>query len=197
MLNKIRWILGIAVVFFLILATNYVDRNNFRKVNDTIETIYEDRLVAKKLVFDMSQITRQKELANVKRDSLFFKNSVSDLNTEMRGIIAKFDQTELIPTEAATLGKLKNEQADLERLEATLASKFNEQNLKDHLRLLNILDRKLQRLADIQIDEGRRQLFAAKKTERSMNFLNTVEVYVLVVLAILVQIIILYNPEKD
>lgn len=196
-MSKIRWILGIAIVFFLILATNYVDRNNFSKVNDTIETIYEDRLIAKRMVFDMSQITREKELANVKKDSLFFKKSVTELNSRMQGIIAKFDGTELIPSEAATLNKLKKEQLEIEALEASLAVKFNEQNLRSHLRMLNILDRKLQMLADIQVDEGRRQLFAAKKTERSMNFLNTVEVYVLIVLAVLVQIIILYKPEKD
>jgi len=49
--NKAKWILGILMVFVLIIATNLIDKNNFLKVRDSVVTIYEDRLVAKDLIF--------------------------------------------------------------------------------------------------------------------------------------------------
>jgi len=51
--NKVKWVLGILIVFILILATNLIDRNNFIRVKDSVVTIYEDRLIASDLVFEM------------------------------------------------------------------------------------------------------------------------------------------------
>lgn len=70
--NKIKWILGISVVFLLIITTNLIDRNNFITVRDSVATIYEDRLIAKDIVFDISLLINEKKLANVLEDSIFF-----------------------------------------------------------------------------------------------------------------------------
>jgi hypothetical protein len=43
--NRLKWILGILMVFVVILATNLLDRNNFLRVRDSVVAIYEDRLV--------------------------------------------------------------------------------------------------------------------------------------------------------
>ena len=53
--NKLKWILGIFVVFLLIVATNLIDRNNFVRIRESIETIYEDRLIADDLIFELSK----------------------------------------------------------------------------------------------------------------------------------------------
>ena len=64
--TKIKWVLSVLLVFFLILATNLIDKDNFRRVKNSIVTIYEDRLVANDLIFELSQLVHQKELAAAK-----------------------------------------------------------------------------------------------------------------------------------
>lgn len=70
--NKIKWVLGIFMVFILILATNLIDRNNFIRVKDSVVTIYEDRLIASDLVFDMFKLVKKMEVALKLSDTLFF-----------------------------------------------------------------------------------------------------------------------------
>lgn len=69
--NKLKWILGILMVFVLIIATNLIDKNNFVRVRDSVVTIYEDRLVANDLIFEMLKSVQEKELAVAISDSTF------------------------------------------------------------------------------------------------------------------------------
>jgi len=70
--TKVKWVLGILMIFILIIATNLIDRNNFVRIKDSLETIYEDRLVAKDLIFKISKSVQEKELALAKLDSTFY-----------------------------------------------------------------------------------------------------------------------------
>lgn len=63
--NKIRWVLGIFMVFFLIVAINLIDRDNFIRVNNSVQTIYEDRLVAQVLIFEFSASIQEKEIGGL------------------------------------------------------------------------------------------------------------------------------------
>lgn len=45
---------GFTGCFFLVLATNLVDRSNFNRIKNSVISIYEDRLVAKGIIFDMN-----------------------------------------------------------------------------------------------------------------------------------------------
>jgi len=70
--NKVKWILGILMIFILIIATNLIDRNNFLRIKDSLDTIYEDRLIVKDLIFKMSKSVQEKELAVARLDTVFF-----------------------------------------------------------------------------------------------------------------------------
>lgn len=70
--NKAKWILGILMIFILIIATNLIDRNNFLRIKDSLDTIYEDRLIVKDLIFKMSKSVQEKELAVARLDTVFF-----------------------------------------------------------------------------------------------------------------------------
>lgn len=85
-LNKIKWILGILLVFVLIVTTNLIDRNNFVRVRDSVVTIYEDRLIAKELIYEMSKLVNTKEIALIAKDSSFFNKKNQTLNTQIEGI---------------------------------------------------------------------------------------------------------------
>lgn len=57
--NKLKWILGITLIFVLIIATNLIDRNNFVRISNVVTTIYEDRLIASDLIFEMLSSVHQ------------------------------------------------------------------------------------------------------------------------------------------
>ncbi|MDG1728743.1 MAG: hypothetical protein P8K68_03220 [Algibacter sp.] len=70
--NKIKWVLGISMIFILILSTNLIDRNSFVRMKDSVVTIYEDRIIANDLIFEMSKSVHEKEIAVALLDSVFF-----------------------------------------------------------------------------------------------------------------------------
>ncbi|MEJ2006241.1 MAG: MCP four helix bundle domain-containing protein [Cyclobacteriaceae bacterium] len=189
--NKIKWILGISVVFLLIIATNYVDRSNFRRVQDSIETIYEDRLVAQDLVFKMSLIIQHKVLDYSISDSAGMNKDYRQDNANMDSLLIRFHETRLTRDEAAILKAFEDNFAEARRLEEA-----SEMNVSAYEGVLQELNENILSLSKIQMDEGRRQMFEGEKALKSVNLLTTIEVYVLVFLAILIQVIILYNPNK-
>ncbi len=73
--NKIKWVLGILMVFILILCTNLIDRNNFIRVKNSVVTIYNDRIIASDLIFEMSKLFHEKEIAVILLDSVFFESN--------------------------------------------------------------------------------------------------------------------------
>lgn len=55
----------------------------------------------------------------------------------------------------------------------------------------------LDELSDIQIKEGNNQLSMSKKAFEVVDLFTQIEIYFLVFLAILIQIIVMYNPKKN
>ena len=190
--NKLKWILGISVVFLLIIATNYVDRSNFRRVQESIKTIYEDRLVAQDLIYQMSQIVHQKILDLSLMDSVRHQTTGPQENAEMQKLLDRFYETRLTSRESEILSDLSANFKLLQDMEQS--SGIRHPRYQSHLLEM---ESNINNLSAIQLDEGRRQMFAGQKAVKSIDLLTTIEVYVLVFLAILVQIIVLYNPSKE
>ena len=115
--NKLKWILGILLVFVLIVATNLIDRDNFAQVRDAIVTIYEDRLVANDLIFDMSEAIHQKHLAVIKMDTTFLRGKNQGLNSSLQELIDRYETTKLTSNEQKAFDRLKADFSELQALE--------------------------------------------------------------------------------
>ena len=196
-LNKLKWVLGILVVFILIVTTNLIDKNNFVRVKESVETIYEDRLIAKKLIFDMLKSVHQKELALAKNDTVFFNTSNSKVNDNIDNSILKFEDTKLTIAESKLFSSLKD---NLDVLKAA-EKRYRDSRFENSEKILHQIDNVKQDLYDlsnIQIDEGSRQLSISKKAIDDVELFTQLEIIVLVILAIIIQIIVIYKPkEKD
>lgn len=68
--SKIKWVLGIVLIFVLVITTNLIDRQNFAIVNDSIETIYADRLVAQDIIYDLSSSMQEKKLLYLQNEQV-------------------------------------------------------------------------------------------------------------------------------
>lgn len=192
--NKIKWILGILLVFVLIAITNLIDRNNFIRVRDSVVTIYEDRLVAKELIYEMSKSVNAKEIALVSKDSVFFKEKNLKVNTQIKGFLSRFEQTKLTSEESKTFEDLKSNFNSLFNSEHNSLDQ-NSENSSASLALISDIKDNLDDLSKIQISEGSKQLAISKKAINTVELFTQIEIYLLVFLAIVIQIIVIYNPK--
>lgn len=186
--DKLKWILGIIMIFVLIITTNLIDKDNFVRVRDSVITIYEDRLKANDIIFDMLLLIQDKELALVRSEE-----NTSHLK-KLQTLIKKFEQTKLTKEEAQIFNDLKDNISLLETFE-TDKSSTSTTDKKVNYTLLEIKEN-LKDLSDIQLNEGSRQMSIINRAVDTVELFTQIEIYILVFLAILIQIVVMYNPKK-
>lgn len=194
--DKIKWILGVLIIFVLIITTNLIDKDNFTRVKDTAITIYEDRLIAKDLIFKVSNKINTKEVAIVSSDLDFFKHENSSVNKEIDQLLFSFEQTNLTTEESYVFNNLKEQISALTKLENANLNDVNSANRKNYLNIILQIKKSLKNLSEIQIREGGRLMSVSKKALSTIELFTQIEIYFLVFLAVIVQIIIIYNPKK-
>jgi hypothetical protein len=197
--TRLKWFFGLLLVFFLILGTNLVDRKNFRQVRDSVVTIYEDRLVAKDIIFELFARMEEKNVALVAADTDFYQKRNQGVNGKIDELVESFRQTKLTRKEAEVFAMLQQHIAELQTTEV----QFVEAAVEDQVALQSDLQTKLtvvkddlRNLSKIQIEEGRRQMFIGKEAVESVELLTNLEIMMLILIALVVQIAVLYNPER-
>lgn len=194
--NKIKWVLGILVVFMLIITTNLIDRNNFLRVRDSAVAIYEDRLVAKDLIFDLSKSIQEKEIAVALADSAFFIERNDQINIDIQDLIASFEKTGLTREEGNLFKEFKESLQTFRKTEAEYILRgFSEKG--DLINQFTVLRENLDDLSDIQMSEGKRQMTISIKAMDTVELFTQLEIYMLIFLAVIIQIIILYKPKES
>jgi hypothetical protein len=192
--NKIKWISGVLLVFFIILATNIIDKDNFNRMRNSIVTIYEDRVVASDLIFEMGLLVQQKEIALLSQDTLFFKEENERVNGEIQQLIAKYEETKLTKEEKRIFEDLKIQLEKLEKEEnadGSLALHANEKLFST----INEVVRNLHDLSKVQLKEGRREMARSNRAMETIDLFTQIEIIILVLIAVLIQVLILYNPK--
>ncbi|QXP62533.1 MCP four helix bundle domain-containing protein [Polaribacter sp. HaHaR_3_91] len=189
--TKVKWVLGILMIFILIIATNLIDRNNFVRIKDSLETIYEDRLVAKDLIFKISKSVQEKELALAKLDSTFYLGRNKQVNVDIEKAINTFEGTKLTKKEAKVFNDFKNNLAVL--IESENSTPFEKSSYNS--KILNVKEN-LYALSEIQMNEGKRQMSISKRAIDSIELFTQLEIYVLIFLGIVVQVIVIYKPKE-
>jgi hypothetical protein len=195
LLTKIKWVASILLVFFIVLTTNLIDKDNFERLRNSVTTIYEDRIVASDLLFELLMLVQEKEFAFISSDSLFFENRSEANNREMGKLIQRYEQTKLTERERMLLFNLKRDLNHLQELEKQYIS--SESADKDAW--LTSLDEIVQTLSDlskVQLKEGRQHMLMSNKTMDTIDLFTQIEIVFLILMAILIQVIILYKPKE-
>jgi hypothetical protein len=194
LINKVKWVLGILLVFFLIVATNLLDRDNFRRINDSVTSIYEDRLVAKDLVFELSLLIHEKEMALAIADSQFFAQKNKAINQQIEDLILRYLNTKLTTTEARIFDDLQGNLAVLKNDEkSVMAGQMGSTGVLEGQ--IGKVKENLYELSKIQLEEGKRQVSISQEATATVELFTKLEIYFLIVLAILIQIIVIYKPK--
>ena len=192
--RKIRWLLGLGVVFLLILGTSRTNVVNYQRVQASVEEIYEDRLVVKGLIFELARGLHEKELAHVGGDEEFFLRTNEAVDAGLEESLERFRATRLTPQEELTLNRFA---ANVDRLKTAEAATQPPQDMTPELsQLFEALDRDLDALAEIQLAEGRRQLALSDKAVSDMNLGARLQMFMLGLLATAMLCVALFVPTK-
>lgn len=192
--DKLKWVLGILMVFGLIITTNLIDRNNFVRVRDSVQTIYEDRLIANDLIFGMLKAVHQKELAISVWDTTFFQAENTKVNDKLQSLFSRFEETKLTKEETRIFQNLKQNVQALTRSEGQIVSTDPISKTQLLSQIENVKSN-LDALAEIQLNEGSRQMLIGKRAVNKIELFTQIEIYLLIFLALVIQIIVMYNPK--
>jgi hypothetical protein len=193
--QKFKWVGSISLVFLIVLSTNLIDQRNFNTLRDSVTTIYEDRIVANQLLFKMSMLIQEKEIALATLDSAFLEKRNNQINGKLEIWIDKYQQTKLTKEERNILNKLKEELILLERQKERYSYSTTTKNI-ELSNLIKTIDERLYALAKIQEKEGRRQMLISNEAISRIDLFTKAEIIFLIAMALLVPIIILYSPKK-
>ena len=195
LLSKIKWVASILLVFLIVLITNLIDKDNFSRLKNAVTTIYDDRIVANDILFDLNNIIHQKQLGLATSDTLFFKNVNTSCNARIEALLTQYDQTELTDKEQSIYSALKTNIATCK----TLEEEFTENNFRSTTALeksYSEIAENLQKLSKVQLKEGKQQVFISNKAIDTIDLFTQGEIIFLVVMGVLIQVIILYKPKN-
>lgn len=189
---KIRWVVSILLVFFIVLITNLIDKENFDRLSYSVTTMYEDKITAKDLILDMTRIIHKKEIALVSSDSESLEKDYEISNRKIENLLLKYQDTKLTEREEFLFEELKKDFEIIRNIEKNYVP---DNKVKMHDAIDRIKEDLIE-LSEIQIKESKRQLFISKKAMDTIKLFTQGEIIFLIIMAILVQIIILYKPKK-
>lgn len=195
-LNKLKWIFGILLIFLLVLATNLIDRDNFLRIKDSTLSIYENRLIAKNIIYDLSNQIHRKEIALITADTSFYPHENEASNKIISELLVQFSSTELTSKEKDIFSHLKGDIEQLQSNENKL-SLANPAFKQKQQSLIKSIKNYLNSLATIQLEEGKRQVMISDRAVSSIELFTQIEIYFLIALAILVQFLIMYKPKSS
>lgn len=191
--SKIRWGASILLVFSIVLITNLIDKDNFNQLKYSVTTIFEDRIVANDLLFEISMLIQEKEIAIISTDSLFFQNENIQVNRNINSLIERYEKTKLTDKEQVIFTNLKDNLHFLHELEKEYIVSKRDKGL---LKSINKISQHLYDLSKVQLHEGRQQMLISNKAMSTIELLTQGEIVFLIVMGILIQIIIWYKPKK-
>ncbi|WP_375558720.1 hypothetical protein ACE193_13310 [Bernardetia sp. OM2101] len=199
-INKIKWTGGLLFVFFLILATNLLDRRHIEGVRNSVSAMYEDRLIVKNLIYNISTLTEEKRIAFLLFNTDFYTKKSTSINDSIYTLLDEFSNTTLTYNEKKYLDRLHNDFKNIEIIEKqTLNDSSIIKNLEWRTKMeiqLSYLRKNLDKLAIIQVEEGKRELSRVNRAFSTIDLFTNIEIMFLIVIGIIVQIIILYPVKK-
>ncbi|MEL7144768.1 MAG: MCP four helix bundle domain-containing protein [Bacteroidota bacterium] len=198
--QKIRTGIAFVVVFLLIIATNAIDNQRFETIQQSVQTMYKDRLVGKSYLY---KISRQLQ---IKREILQSQNAQpaarlnAAVNDSIKVLIDQFSETKLTQFEEKRLRLLQKNLDQLlkeEKSFSTVNSNDEAQALPTDFELyFSRMIEDLDALAEIQLDEGKREKMISNRAVNASNIISKIEIGFLILIGVIIQLLIFVKPLK-
>jgi hypothetical protein len=196
---KIKVIFSLIVVIFLVFVTNRVDKKHFTQVQDTINTLFYDRIVAQDYLFKMDRILNDLNYQiNLSELQPLADEAWNNSNTELDRLIDLYSETKLTKKEEATLDKFRANLEDLRIYGPELLNAPSEDLLNRVNNEFNQINGNISDLSTIQVEESKNLKVQAQKSLRDNAILSNIEIIALIGLGILFQLAIFFlGRNKD
>ena len=196
-MQRIRIGVILMVVFLLVFATNRMDNNHFRTVQKSLNTVYEDRILAKDYLYKIShQVQKKKEdIQSYELDELSSFNKI--INDSIQVLIHHFGQTELTENESLVFESLQTHIRSLNEYESKLLrNEFlnSDFNKTESERYFSAIFGDIDSLFKVQIEESNRVISNSNRTINTSNLISRVEIGALILIGLLMQLLIFLRP---
>jgi len=194
LLNKIRWFLAVSVVFVVVLATNLIDKNNFEKVEQSVDNIYNERILAKEILLELATKFHKNELAYALNDTTYLESENARINDEITNSLQLFNRVGTTHQEQLAFNNLKKNHDRLIRYESQ-SQNDGVLYTSECAEIFSAINKNINDLAEEQIKEGENQKRLAANAVNSVKLFSQIEIYFLILLVLVLQFIILYKPK--
>ena len=197
--QKIKIAAASLVVFLLVLATNIMDNNHFDIVQQSLETVLDDRLVAKDYIYKISRQIHLKNKLLYTSDHEQMAKANQKANDSIQTLVAKYAATELTPKEAQYFESLENNLDKLLQVEKQLDGKSPSEQVAAIEKAETYFTRigsNLDVLSEVQLAEGKRQIHYSNRAIENSNLIAKLEIGALIVIGLIIQIFIFFKPSE-
>lgn len=191
MVQKLKAVGALAVVFLLVLATNKMDSNHFKVVKRSLSTIYKDRLVAQDYIYRLSINLQDKKL------DLALEDKVNHhLNDSINHLVEQYAETKLTASEARYFQSFRNSLDELYSLERNFEENPAQEHKQEIYQQHIALNQQLDELSKIQLKEGKRQIEISNRSISTSDLISNIEIGVLIVIGLIIQALIFFKPMR-
>ena len=191
--QRIQAGLVLTVAFLLVLGSNLLDRRYFTAIQETVKSIYKDRIVVQDYIYQLQDMAHEREVAFLKGEE---RNGLSGWHNEIKALLNDFSKTKLTRDEARLLKQLDDQFTALALLEAKNMEMDTNQmtRMKVPVQLTHIRDL-LDGLEQIQLEQSGMLTQLSEKTLGVNRMLSNLEMVFLAIIGISILILTFY-PVK-
>lgn len=192
--NKIKIGFSFAIVFLLVIATNRFDRKRFKTVENSLTSVYEDRLVAKGYLYALNNIFHNQEKMLIDENEIY---ALKSYHNTVSSIINSYSATRLTNEEKSTFRNFRDNFSKLQDIELRFVNPENRElkpaQKEQILIQIRRIHRNLDQLAAIQQSEGENMHRFARNSLNTSALVSNIEIILIIVVGIIVQFIIFFK----
>jgi hypothetical protein len=197
--QKTKAALLLSAVFVFIFAKSWLDKRYVSELGSSFSAVYEDRLLAESYIYKLSDHLYQKKIMLDNCRSMETGSQLQgpfrQYNEAIRSLILDYEKTRLTANEDIFFLHLKNNLAEIRKLEAAFFKSRSLGQENDAIKML--MNKKyadatgnLHQLSGIQVSEGKLLNDKSKKIIAGANILTHFEMALLVGIGIIIQALI-------
>ncbi|MBO0323542.1 hypothetical protein J0X14_14630 [Muricauda sp. CAU 1633] len=181
-----------AISFVLIMIANVMDYGYILRTQNTVNSVYKDRVVAQDYIYQLSGLFYQKELS-LGGNTVFFEPK----NDSIASLMSRFGETKLTRSESGFYIDLRKNYAQLISLEEKLEQQTETTGkTRKHIQLeLQEIRKNLDDLEGIQFTEGAQMTQRSNRALGMNTILSHVELVFLVIIGFIVMNMVLLGTN--
>lgn len=191
---KQRVLIGLVLMtaFLLVLGSNLLDRKYFSTIQDSVKSIYDDRIVVQDYIYQLQDMAHEMEVTFLKGEQV----QGTESSEKIKSLLLDFSETKLTRDEARLLERLDRQFSDLTSSGTGFVSTDVQQlNEAKVLSQLAQIKQTLDGLEEIQLEQSDLLTQLSEKTLGVNRMLSNLEVVFLVIIGISILMLVFY-PVK-